>query len=393
MNILTNNRFPGKKGVFVIVGVLFILAILAFSVNTVGQVASVDKKLPYHTVASVGANTIVKLISVNDAVCVLLDSGKVYCWGKRITGDINLGQMQQVDLGEGGKAVSIYGHSGEMEEFDVGYHACAVLKTGDIRCWGVSDDAVFNVDDVFEENKQARGIKKGIMSLQIKDSVVRKMDSPVKLITGAGVVCSIDKSNKLYCPHKHLAFLNGKPEIKDAIFGEVLTCLHKLSGQVECYDMRGTSNKKPIIVSFNGELNPHQLVSRIIYTFGTCIINSEKQLACWDGDFNRDIEFSYLYNIETALVKLPSGLKAQNVQMTDTHACVLLSDGSANCWGRNHDGQLGEKTKAGYIPAPGKRIKFASGNKIKSIAIGHGYSCFHVKNNVECFGKIYESKD
>ncbi|VAW61246.1 hypothetical protein MNBD_GAMMA11-1814 [hydrothermal vent metagenome] len=346
-----------------------------------------------HVVVSIKNRIINKLITVNNAACILLDNGKVYCWGEKATGNINLKNMSQVDLGGSAFAKEIYGVSVDMGEFDTGYHACAILRNNDIRCWGQYIDDIFDYEEIFEKKLQPDSVLSKIPSFKVKDEIVRKMDHPVKIITNAGVVCSINQKNKLFCPHQHLAFLNGEKDIKSAVFGEVLACLHKISGEVECYDMRGDADKKAITVSFNGELSPKQFVSRIIYSWGTCIIDSESQLACQEGEYSGDTRYSYIYNIETKKMTLPDKSTSVDIQLTDTHACVLQSSGNVYCWGNNNKGQLGpvmrKSTTAGaYVPFPGNRMQFSSGKTVKNMALGHGFSCFHIDNKVECFGQI-----
>lgn len=350
----------------------------------------------HHTIASVGNHIITQLITTNNSSCILLNNGGVYCWDTTSSGQLNLEDMLQVDLG--GRATKIYGQSVDMNEFDTGYHACAILTNQDIRCWGADEDTVFNFSDLFDSSNQANQPTGKIPSLKINDVITQKMNHPKQLITNAGVICSIDQDNKLYCPHDHLAFLNGTEHIKTAVFGEALACLHMLSNEVECYDMREFADKQSITISFNGELTPQQFVSRILHTLGTCIITSDNKLACWQGEYFSDINYSYIHNIETTTLPLPIGANASAVQMTDTHACVMHSKNQINCWGNNHDGQLGVLKQASsddsaYIPFPGNRIQLTTDGTIKNMALGHGFSCFHVDNIIECFGRMHSIQE
>lgn len=364
-------------------------------INKAETSKSKTSKTGNHITVSIKNRIIKKLIAVNNAACVLLDNGKVYCWKEKSTGRINLQNMHQVNLGENAVAEKIYGESVDMNEFDTGYHACAILNNNDIRCWGDYINDLFDFEAIFEKKSSTDNAPSEIPSFKIKDEIARKMDHPVKIITNAGVVCSISQNNKLFCPHQHLRFLNGKKDIVSAVFGEVLGCLHKASGEVDCYDMRGDTDKKAISVIFNDERLPKQFASRIIYTFGTCIIDSKNQLACWEGPYSNDIVFPYLYNIETKKMPLPDKSTSVNVQLAGTHACVLQSNGHVYCWGNNDKGQLGsvdEKTTTNetYSAFPGNRMVFSSGETLKSMALGYGFSCFHIDNKVECVGQMSE---
>ena len=75
---------------------------------------------------------------MNDAfACALLESGAVRCWGGGQQGGLGygdtadvgdeLGEMPPPDLALGGAASAIAAG---------GFHACALMSDGAIRCWG-----------------------------------------------------------------------------------------------------------------------------------------------------------------------------------------------------------------------------------------------------------------
>ena len=74
--------------------------------------------------------------------CAILDDGDVRCWGANDTGQLGLGttvtvgddetpgSMPPVDLGAGRTATAIAAG---------GFHTCAILDDGHVRCWGRND--------------------------------------------------------------------------------------------------------------------------------------------------------------------------------------------------------------------------------------------------------------
>jgi alpha-tubulin suppressor-like RCC1 family protein len=72
--------------------------------------------------------------------CAILDQGQVHCWGRGYEGQLGYGNTDSigdhdtpgsfgpVDLGAGRSAVAITAG---------GYHTCAILDNGRVRCWGV----------------------------------------------------------------------------------------------------------------------------------------------------------------------------------------------------------------------------------------------------------------
>jgi len=72
--------------------------------------------------------------------CALLEGGDVRCWGRNESGQLGYGHTEVVGDDElpsdaapvslGGVAVQIAGRA---------FHTCALLETGDVRCWGAEE--------------------------------------------------------------------------------------------------------------------------------------------------------------------------------------------------------------------------------------------------------------
>lgn len=102
-------------------------------VQTAGDAGPVD----------LGAGRTATAVAATSAgACALLDGGDVRCWGYNIVGQLGLGSgatvgddetpgsVGTVDLGAGRTALAVAGGSGPLS------HTCAILDTGDVRCWG-----------------------------------------------------------------------------------------------------------------------------------------------------------------------------------------------------------------------------------------------------------------
>lgn len=64
-------------------------------------------------------------------------------------------------------------------------------------------------------------------------------------------------------------------------------------------------------------------------------------------------------------------------------ACVIIADGSVECWGSNGDGELGNGTKTASL-APVAVTGITSG--ATAVAVGTNYACAIVSGAVECWG-------
>src|SRR5207342_3651182 len=87
--------------------------------------------------------TALAISSGGDHTCALLDTGQVRCWGAGANGRLGYGNVNDigdnespatagpVDLGAGRTAVAITAGNA---------HTCALLDTGQVRCWGNGAD-------------------------------------------------------------------------------------------------------------------------------------------------------------------------------------------------------------------------------------------------------------
>ncbi|MEM6290487.1 MAG: hypothetical protein AAGA54_04450 [Myxococcota bacterium] len=66
--------------------------------------------------------------------CVRLETGVVKCWGRNTLGELGLGHVDPVTTAADGAPLSL---GGAVADLAVGGgHACALLESGDVRCWG-----------------------------------------------------------------------------------------------------------------------------------------------------------------------------------------------------------------------------------------------------------------
>jgi hypothetical protein len=96
--------------------------------------------------------TAVALASGRHHTCARLDNGAVKCWGNNLEGELGLGDksnrgdgpgemgdaLPTVDLGTGRTAVALTAG---------GYHTCAPLDNGELKCWGANFDGQLGLSD------------------------------------------------------------------------------------------------------------------------------------------------------------------------------------------------------------------------------------------------------
>lgn len=111
---------------------------------------------------------------------------------------------------------------------------------------------------------------------------------------------------------------------------------------------------------------------------------------CWGNNAFGQLGQEHRNAIGTTLESLGANLKPVNlgtsrtavdITLGSTHACALLDDGSAKCWGRNSFGQLGLGTNINLGDDPNEmgdalpRIQFARNQRLVKIAAGGNTTC------------------
>ncbi len=106
-----------------------------------GQLGTDDQVSRYFPAVVKGITGAHKLAAGGQHTCVLLDDASVQCWGGNLYGQLGIGNAINLGgnagsmpppavLGLGGPAVAIA---------TGGYHSCAIVQGGDVRCWGYND--------------------------------------------------------------------------------------------------------------------------------------------------------------------------------------------------------------------------------------------------------------
>lgn len=126
--------------------------------------------------------------------------------------------------------------------------------------------------------------------------------------------------------------------------------------------------------------NVKQIAYSIVGT--TCAINGG-EVSCWGAQTQHDAS-----NSQPGLFPMPVGGVTDVTRVSmGLHTCILLSDGTASCWGQNVEGELGSTTapdNEAYAPQP---VTVATG--IKEIVAFGAVSCAILADDtLSCWGRI-----
>jgi alpha-tubulin suppressor-like RCC1 family protein len=332
--------------------------------DTPGSVAPVD----------LGPGRTAKAISAGSAhTCAVLDDGSVRCWGfgangrlgygnERTVGDHQTpGSVGPVDLGPGRTAQAISAG---------GFHTCALLDDGSVRCWGYGGDGQLGNASQFP-----------IGQYDTPGSVPPVNLGPgrtAKAISAGGRhTCAILDDDSVHC------------------WG------YASAGQLGYGD---TSNVGAQPTPTPGSVGPVNLgpgrTAKAISAGGshTCAILDDGNVRCWGAGASGQLGYGNTRNVgDTGIpglagpVDLGSGRTAKAISAGETHTCALLDDRSVRCWGNGASGQLGygNTNNVGDRATPGSAgpVDLGPGRTATAISAGGNHTCALLDTgSVRCWG-------
>jgi len=318
------------------------------------------------------------------STCALLAGGTVKCWGDNTHGQLGnaaglpgTAQLTPTTVVNVGGAIAL----------GSGYdHACALLGSGQLRCWGRDDHG------------------------QLGDSQTTDKSSPVPVpgVVAAAVApglndtCALLGSGAVWC--WGLAHYGGSAVDVNmppqAVHGDFLpglvstgashTCALTAARTVECWGSNSLGQlglggvagpvAKPTTVP--GLAN---VIALSAGSYHTCAVLIDGTARCWGDNAkgelgNGDSGTGHLSNVPVTV----SGLTgAESISAGGDHTCALMTDRTVQCWGDNADGAVGNPNYGTIQATPG-----AVGlNNVLSISAGSGHTCAVTgSSNAWCWG-------
>jgi len=205
-------------------------------------------------------------------------------------------------------------------------HACAVLSTGRVRCWGLNDNAQLGRSPASSSN--ACRVQSGGRPLDLgceqRAYEVPGIEDVVEVALGNGTTCAVRRDRSLWCWGANEAAQLGQgqgnvrptptptrvdlPPVRHVALGAFHVCAALMDGTVRCWG----SNK----------FSQTGMLARTTTT------------RCDEGDGT--------LSPCTPTPHVIAGLTGvSHVALGRNFSCALLSSGGVRCWGLNDSGQLG----------------------------------------------------
>ncbi len=273
--------------------------------------------------------------------CALLEDGSVQCWG--------LNEYQQTGASSGfyqPTPVSVSGLGGPATIVVTGERfSCAALQAGGVKCWGGGEIRA-------EFTSTATPIAVGNLTERVI-VLAAGADHACAVIEGGAVKCWGDNSigqlgdgNKPNGSASAITVAGLGGPARDVAAGWQYSCAVLVAGGVACWGSNyygqlgdGSMTSKPSPVPVSGGLTG--IVAVDAGYVHTCALSGSGAVSCW-GDGSVD-QLGHGSATGSTVPVTPSGLTGGVAALAtgNLHSCVLMQDGTAQCWGYNHFGQAG----------------------------------------------------
>jgi alpha-tubulin suppressor-like RCC1 family protein len=243
--------------------------------------------------------------------CALLRNGRVQCWGQNDQGQLGTGRLDPPGfLPRNPTPVTVTGITNAIAISAGGWHTCALLQGGTIRCWGQHDFGALG--DGSNVNPQTR-----------PTPIARPRPTPV-MVQGITTAVALQA-------------------------GFFHTCALLQDGRVQCWgwnDFFQLGNDPPAAnasstpVTVNGITNPAVLAPGAEQT---CVVQPDGTMRCWGwNDFGQLGNGSPRGTFNPPAATVTGLATAVTASSGAEHTCAVLQDGRVQCWGRGLFGRLGD---------------------------------------------------
>lgn len=337
-----------------------------------------------------GVSDGVQIGAAGDDACVVLPSGHIDCWGWNGFGQLGDGTEENGPVENGSPPVEVQGVSDAIQVAVGGYHACALLSTGHIGCWG--GDFYGALGDG----------KEGRSSIPVE---VRGVSDAVQVSASDETSCALLSDGHVDCWGRNESGQLGNGTttnssvpvevhgISDAIqvaVGESYACALLASGRIDCwgagyYGQLGDGSKEnsTVPVEVQGVSAAAQVTAGGGVVEHSCALLLNGHIDCWGRN-----EHGQLGNGTTTSSDIPVEVQgivdATEVISGWKDSCALLSSGQVDCWGGNEFGQLGGGAMGDSdVPVQAQGISTAT-----QVGGGYYHSCATLSSGqVDCWGE------
>lgn len=290
-----------------------------------------DARTP--TVTGLAAADAIDVEAGTGVSCAVHLGGAIECWGKNARGQLGDGMTN--DRHSPGAVLGVTDAVNVSLGAD---HACAVRRAGSVVCWGGNDMGETGTGTL--GSRRTPGVVAGVMEAAIVSA-------------GGWHTCASTSENTAFCWGSN----------EDGQLGD------------------------PSIVT--GSTTPTELAEPGLRSVSagrayTCGLRDTGAVTCWGKNTHGQLGTDSVGTTTGSPgVDIPGLTNVEQITAGPDFACARLADGTAQCWGANDRGQLGDGTTDGrFQPEP-----VAGLTGVLWIDAGDGHACAVVEDGgVRCWG-------
>lgn len=293
-----------------------------------------------------GAKTIAA--GYNHTCAVVGTANEVWCWGSNAEGQ--LGHTPSTSRNP--SAVDDGALTGATDVAGGGFHSCAVVAGGEVRCWGQRSSGQLG-------NGSTAGTPLSNASAVVLADSTTHLTGIADVTAGESHTCARTTGGSVYCwgsnasgelgtggsasPNPVATSVSGLSGVDMLVAGTAHTCA-LVSGNVFCWGNNGfqqlgqaTGSSYPTPTQISGLTDAVAISAGALHT---CAIRAAGSVVCW-GNNEAGERGDAAPAAPSATRVTVSSLSASLLASGGIHNCAVRSNGAAVCWGNNVSGQLG----------------------------------------------------
>lgn len=190
-------------------------------------------------------------------------------------------------------------------------------------------------------------------------------------------------------------------KVVQVVGGNAHTCALTDDNKIYCWG-RGTQGQlgngsyanatTPSLVNMSGVLSGKTIVSLSASFYNTCALTSDGYAYCWGdntyGQLGDNSTTASPNPVAVFMTGALNGLTITKMANGSGHTCAIASNSKVYCWGRNNNGQLGDRTAVDkHVPTKVYDSSVLSGKILVDIDGGNLHTCVVDSNGVAyCWG-------
>jgi alpha-tubulin suppressor-like RCC1 family protein len=291
--------------------------------------------------------------------CALLATGNIKCWGYNANGQLGIGNNIDSSIPIEITGGALAGKTVTQIAAGAGVHTCALLSDATIACWGGNGFGQLGTSDTAERNIPV-AITGGALAGK----------TTTQIAVGGGHTCALFSDSTVACWGNNLLGQLGIGNYSDSHI--------------------------PVAVT-GGALDGKTVTQISAGSQHTCALLSDATIACWgannDGQLGTGIT-SRDINVPVAVSEgSNAGHTVTRITASGYHTCAVLSDGTVSCWGRNEYGQLGTGDTTNSNTPLAVTGGALTGKTVTRVSAGREHTCALLANGtVACWGMSHTGR-